>query len=120
MQFKINSLRTFIGSINFETSRHFYQDIGFTEVPLSNGFSLFRVDELSFYLQDHYVKDWMDNTMLFIEVTDVEHCFQWLQQLQLEQKYPGVKLLPIKSEGWGAECFLIDPAGVLLHFGQFH
>lgn len=116
---QVKSLRTFIGSKDFEISRSFYQEIGFTEVPLSKGFSLLRINELSFYLQDAYIQDWLNNTMLFIEVTDVEQCYTWLQEMRLEQKYAGVKLMPIKYEEWGAECFLIDPAGALLHFGQF-
>ena len=79
-----------------------------------------KTEQLGFYLQDYYVKDWLDNIMLFVEVADVEQCFEALKQLQLEQKYPDVKLLPIKHNDWGSECFLIDPAGVLLHFGEFN
>ncbi len=116
----VKSIRTFIGSKNFDTSRRFYQELGFKETLISAGFSIFSIAGFSFYLQDYYVEDWLNNSMLFIEVDNAVQCFAWLQQLQLESKYAGVKLLPVKKEDWGEECFLIDPAGVLLHFGHFN
>jgi hypothetical protein len=120
MNLEIISLRTFIGSKDFNVSKAFYADLGFQEIPLSENMSLLRLNEFCFYLQDAYVEDWLNNTMLFIEVKDVEECFAWLSSLQLDKKYPGVKLHPIKRDDWGDECFVIDPAGALLHFGQFH
>ncbi len=120
MKPEIVSLRTFIGSKDFAVSKAFYTALGFQEIPLSENLSLLRFNELSFYLQDAYVEDWLNNTMLFIEVKNVEECFEWLTQLQLPKKYPGAKLHPIKRNDWRDECFVIDPAGALLHFGQFH
>lgn len=120
MQPEIVSLRTFIGSKDFAVSKAFYTELGFQEISLSDNLSLLRFNELSFYLQDAYVEDWLNNTMLFIEVKNVKACYEWLTQLQLPQKYPGAKLHPIRRDNWGDECFVIDPAGALLHFGQFH
>jgi hypothetical protein len=120
MDQKIRSLRPFIGSKGFDRSQAFYKELGFEEIVLSQGFSLFQRDGFSFYLQDAYVKDWNENTMLFVEVSDVEACYAWLKGLELEKKYEGASLKPIRRESWGAECFLLDPSGVLLHFGQFN
>lgn len=120
MEFTIRSLRSFIGSVDFEVSRSFYKELGFEETVLSEGFLVFQRDGLSFYLQNYNVKEWLENSMLFVEVTDAAACYEWLRELRLDQKYPGVRLMPIKKEDWGEECFLIDPAGVLLHFGQFY
>ena len=119
MQHKARSIRPFIGSENFETSRNFYTDLGFQEVVLANNMSLFQNDTIGFYLQDAYVKDWIDNTMVFMEVEDVEQFWNNLVALNLTAKYPSAKLLPIKSYDWGKECFLIDPSGILWHFGTF-
>ncbi len=113
------SIRPFIGSQNFEVSRNFYRDLGFKESILSNNMSVFESDNLAFYLQDAYVKDWIDNTMLFMEVEDVNAYYQKLLHLDLSTKYPTVKLIPIRTESWGKECFLHDPSGVLWHFGEF-
>ncbi|WP_462265754.1 VOC family protein [Mucilaginibacter sp.] len=120
MHLVVKSIRTFIGSRDFDVSRRFYSELGFNETIISAGFSVFEINELRFYLQNAYVEDWLNNSMLFIEVPNAGECFAWLQQLQLESKYAGVKLLPVKKEDWGEECFLIDPAGVLLHFGHFN
>ena len=119
MQHKAKSIRPFIGSENFETSRNFYTDLGFQEVVLAHNMSLFQNDTIGFYLQDAYVKDWIDNTMVFMEVEDVEQFWNNLVALNLTAKYPSAKLIPMKSYDWGKECFLIDPSGILWHFGTF-
>ena len=119
MQHKAKSIRPFIGSENFETSRNFYSDLGFQEVVLAHNMSLFQNDTIGFYLQDAYVKDWIDNTMVFMEVEDVEEFWNDIVALNLTAKYPSAKLIPMKSYDWGKECFLIDPSGILWHFGTF-
>ena len=82
--------------------------------------SLFRTEGIGFYLQDYYVKDWIDNTMIFLEVDDVDRYWKELLALELTSRYEGVKLTPIKNYDWGKECFLHDPSGILWHFGQFN
>jgi hypothetical protein len=114
------SIRPFIGSKNFEVSRSFYRSLGFAETAILPDFSVFQLDGLSFYLQDAYVEEWIKNTMLFIEIKNVEKWYEWLKHLELDKKYPGVELRPVKKEHWGEECFLIDPAGILIHFAQFY
>ena len=119
MEHKAKSIRPFIGAKNFEISRRFYQDLGFEEVVLGHNMSLFKIKEIGFYLQDAYIKDWIDNTMLFLEVDDVDRYWNELLALDLTGKYEGVKLTPIKKLDWGKECFLHDPSGILWHFGEF-
>ncbi len=113
MQHNAKSIRPFIGARDFETSRQFYKDLGFEESVVSNGMSFFRTDGLGFYLQDAYVKDWVDNTMLFLEVDDVERHWSELKALNLPARYENVRLTPIRREHWGKECFLHDPSGIL-------
>lgn len=115
------SVRAFIGARNFDESRLFYSDLGFRETILSKQLSYFEIsDTLGFYLQDAYVKDWVDNSMLFVEVDDVNRYWNELQKLELHEKYANVRLTPIREEVWGRECFMHDPSGILWHFGQFH
>lgn len=64
MKHKAISIRPFIGAKNFELSRSFYRDLGFHESILTPTMSLFKIESLSFYLQDYFVKDWVDNTMV--------------------------------------------------------
>jgi catechol 2,3-dioxygenase-like lactoylglutathione lyase family enzyme len=114
------SIRPFIGAKDFENSRSFYTDLGFKEVVLANNFSYFESGNVGFYLQDFYVKDWIDNTMIFMEVNNVSEFWNQLEQLDLPGKYKEVKLVPIKNLDWGRECFVHDPSGVLWHFGEFY
>jgi hypothetical protein len=119
MEHKAISIRPFIGAKNFEISRNFYRDLGFKESILINNTSLFKTGELGFYLQDAYVKDWVDNSMIFLEVEDVDRYRKDLSALNLTSKYKGVKLTPIRVFDWGKECFLHDPSGILWHIGEF-
>jgi catechol 2,3-dioxygenase-like lactoylglutathione lyase family enzyme len=114
------SIRPFIGAKNFTLSRRFYVDLGFEEISLSSNLSLFQWGSIGFYLQDVYVADWINNTMVFVEVVDVDAFWKKLTALQLPQTYENVKVLPIRNQDWGKECFVHDPSGVLWHFGQFH
>ena len=119
MEHKAISIRPFIGAENFDLSRSFYRDLGFEETVLSPDMSVFKTGALAFYLQDAYVKDWIDNTMVFVEVEDVDKHWNDLQALNLSTKYVRVKLTPIRTYDWGRECFIHDPSGILWHFGQF-
>ena len=119
MKQKAISIRPFIGAKDYNLSRSFYRDMGFTEKILSPDMSLFKTDDLGFYLQDAYVKDWVDNSMIFIEVENVDLFWKELLALNLTSKYKNVKLTPIRVFDWGSECFLHDPSGVLWHFGEF-
>ena len=110
---KIKSIRPFIGAKDFDESRNFYQDLGFQELILSPGMSLFRTEGIGFYLQDAYVQDWIDNSMIFLEVDDVDRYWNELLALDLTKKYNGVKLTPVRAYDWGRECFLHDPSGIL-------
>ena len=113
------SIRAFIGAKDYDTSRSFYRDLGFEEKVISEKMSLFTIDGLSFYLQDYYVKDWIDNLMMLLEVGDIEAYYRFLHQLELDKKYAGIKLVPLQENEWGKECLLVDPSGVLWHFAEF-
>ena len=120
MEHKAKSIRPFIGAVNFEISRRFYRDLGFEESVLSHNMSYFKTEGLGFYLQDAYVKDWIDNLMIFLEVDDVDRYWNELLALDLPAKYKGVRLTPIRKDYWGKECFMHDPSGILWHFGEFN
>lgn len=94
--------------------------MGFEETVLSNNMSVFKTGAMAFYLQDAYVKEWIDNTMVFLEVEDLDSLWKQLLVLNLPAKYKGVRLVPIRNEAWGREFFLHDPSGILWHFGTFN
>ncbi|KGO82620.1 glyoxalase [Flavobacterium beibuense F44-8] len=120
MNHNAKSIRPFIGAKDFEVSRMFYRDLGFEETVLSADLSVFKTDNgIAFYLQKAYVKDWIDNTMLFMEVENVDVFWKNLNELNLTTKYENVRLVPVRTMEWGKECFVHDPSGILWHFGEF-
>jgi hypothetical protein len=114
------SIRPFSGAKNYQESIRFYEELGFDVDPLGSQMSVVNVnEELSFYLQNAYVKDWVDNTMLFLEIEDLQTYLEAIKILGLPDKFPGVRLSEIQNKDWGDEFFLHDPSGVLRHFGVF-
>ncbi|RYD90921.1 MAG: glyoxalase, partial [Sphingobacteriales bacterium] len=81
MKHDIKSIRPFIGAKDFALSRNFYSDLGFEETILSKDMSVFKSGDMAFYLQDYYAKEWVDNTMIFIEVDDVNRYWKELSAL---------------------------------------
>ncbi|MEM8524226.1 MAG: VOC family protein [Bacteroidota bacterium] len=120
MNYKTTSIRTFIGAKDFQLSKAFYNQLGFEEIPVGEKMSYFKVSEqMGFYLQDYYVKDWIENSMIFLEVDDLDACYQQLSNKELAERYTNVRFSKIKNEEWGREFFMHDPAGILWHFGSF-
>ena len=120
MKHAIKSIRAFIGSKNFVTSKSFYRDLGFEEAYSSEKLSYFKYEQFGFYLQDAFVKDWINNSMIFLEVENVDDYWSKLVDLNLPNKYKNVRLTEIKHYEWGKECFIHDPSGVLWHIGEFY
>ena len=119
MEQKSKSIRPFIGASNFDLSRSFYRDWGFEETILTPDMSVFKTNEIAFYLQDANVKDWIDNSMIFLEVKDLDLYWKELLSLDLKVKYKTAKFTPVKVYDWGKECFVHDPSGILWHIGEF-
>jgi catechol 2,3-dioxygenase-like lactoylglutathione lyase family enzyme len=121
MEHKAKSIRPFIGARDFELSRSFYRELGFEESIISADMSYFGTKGYyGFYLQDYYTRDWIENSMIFLEVDDVGRFWDELVALDLPAKYKDVKITPIREYDWGRECFVHDPSGVLWHFGEFN
>ena len=93
--------------------------MGFKGVVIDKTMSLFKVNEkLAFYLQNAYVKDLVDNSMLFLEVDSLEECEKDLRERKLPKKFKNVRISGIKVAYWGMELFMHDPSGILWHFGE--
>ena len=115
----IQSIRPFIGAQNFELSCAFYRELGFSEEKLEEKLKVYKLDNFAFYLQNAYVKDWVDNTMVFMEVDDITVFHSTLTALNLPAKYQHVRLSEIRLFDWGKVFYLHDPSGILWHIGEF-
>jgi hypothetical protein len=83
-------------------------------------FQFLNMNKLLFICRKPYVKDWIDNTMIFLEVNDVKQFWDHLLKLDLTARYSNIRLIPIKEHHWGSECFIHDPSGILWHIGEFN
>ena len=109
----------FLGSLDYQRSRKFYSEIGF-KVEEGEKYCKVKVNEhLSFWLQNYSNKQWLDNSMLFLDVADLIHLKNKLKELEIEERYKNVKISETKNYEWGNEFFMHDPSGILWHFCKF-
>jgi len=114
------NITSFIGAKDFELSTQFYKDLGFTPEVTTEKAVLFKLGDFGFWLQEYYVKEWIENTMLCLYVEDISSWFTLIQDLNIKSKYGAQARLhsePHKQEG-GEMMQLIDPSGVLWHIRQ--
>ena len=69
--FKINGITPFLPARDFQLSKQFYDDLGFEEVASIHNAVRLEIEGYSFWLQDYYVEEWANNTMLCIYVEDL-------------------------------------------------
>ncbi|SNT29890.1 hypothetical protein SAMN05421640_3276 [Ekhidna lutea] len=120
MDTTIQSIRPFIGARDYSQSRNFYKEWGFNEIITSPKLSFFHMNKVGFYLQDFFVKDWIENSMLVLQVDNLSDYWEVLKAKNLDQKFKGVKLVEPTSFDWGREGFVYDPSGVLWHIAEFN
>ena len=114
------SLRPFVGTRDRAQSTDFYLALGFTETYRDDSMSYLQLSPaFGIYLQDYYVKDWVDNTMLFLEVDNLEVAHREIAALLDGRTYGVARVSDIVVEPWGREFFLHDPEGILWHVGTF-
>lgn len=103
-----------------EESIRFYQDIGFSVIKKMDTVCSMETHQGSkFLIRNKYNKDLAENLMLQLWVEEIDKWEAFLKELNLEEKYPGVKVSDIAIEPWGWRIIYVwDPAGVLLHIGQ--
>lgn len=115
----IRAFRPFLPAKNFGLSLKFYSEIGFKILPLGDGLAELSLGPHAFLLQDFYVKDWAENSMMHVLVEDVQTWWQHIESLDLAGKYGVTPPAPPRAEEWSLTvAYVWDPAGVLWHFAQ--
>jgi len=110
----------FIGAKDYEQSRQFYKELGFTVGEGEKHCEVQVNGTLGFWLQKYYHKGWVNNSMIFLEVPDIDALQKQLLAKGLHNKYKYVRLTEIKTFDWGREIFMHDPSGVLWHFCELN
>lgn len=111
-------LKAFVPARDFALSKRFYADIGFTMASDHDGIAYFHHENVSFLLQDFYVRELAENLMLHLLVEDVDAWWQRLTSDGIAARY-GVPLGPVVLQPWRMRDFILhDPSGVLWRIAQ--
>ena len=108
----VQAMRPMLPAKDFGASRRFYEELGFRPQVLTEGLVEMHLGPYSFILQNYYVEEWANNSVVHMRVTDVNLWWDRIVSLKLAERY-GVKASPPRDESWGVVAGLIDPSGVL-------
>jgi catechol 2,3-dioxygenase-like lactoylglutathione lyase family enzyme len=110
--------RPFLPARNFETSKAFYETLGFKKL-LDGDVAIFGIGGSAFILQNYYHEGWAENCMMQLMVDDLDAWWDHITALDLPVKF-GVR--PPKSpalQPWGLRvAYVSDPSGVLWHIAE--
>ncbi|KAF1045377.1 VOC family protein [Xylophilus sp.] len=111
-------IKAFVPARDFDLSKRFYADLGFTLAWASDDLAYFHAGSSSFLLQRFHVKEHAENFMMHLLVEDVDAWWQQVCDRRIGEKY-GVRVLPPEDRPWGMRDFTVDdPTGVLWRIGQ--
>ncbi|CAN2535760.1 hypothetical+protein [Methylocapsa aurea] len=111
-------LKAFVPAKDYELSKRFYQDLGFTLASDAGGTAYFHHETVSFLLQNFYVKEFAENLMLHLLVEDVDAWKAKVDESGIAARY-GVKVSDVQRQPWRMRDFtVVDPSGVLWRIGQ--
>lgn len=115
---RVTELRAFIPALDFERSKQFYQELGFTMDWEAGELAYFHFEgQCCFLLQDFNQPTFATNFMMHMVVEDVDAWLQRVHESGVAEKY-GVRVGAIESQPWGMRDFVLyDPAGVLWRIG---
>jgi catechol 2,3-dioxygenase-like lactoylglutathione lyase family enzyme len=118
---KATDIRAFIPARDFELSKRFYRALGWETVDVGPGLALVTVaDRQSFYVQDYYLKEFADNSMLHITVESAPDWHAHVVAALEGGGFGGARVLAPARQPYGATVvFVHDPTGVLIHLCQW-
>ena len=111
-------IKAFVPAKDYELSKSFYKDLGFTMGSDEEGIAYFFHDNCSFLLQDYYEPKYADNFMMHMLVKDISKWHANFLSNGVAEKYK-IKISEITKQPWGMFDFTVfDPSGVLWRFGK--
>jgi hypothetical protein len=113
----VSAMRPMVPAKDFDTSKRFYVELGFQPRPLTNRLVEMQLGVFSFILQDYYVREWADNFVMHVTVSDVGAWWDHIVSLDLPARY-GVKIRAPEWQGWAVVAGVTDPCGVLWRFAE--
>ncbi len=115
---RVVEAKAFVPAKDFELSKRFCRDIGFTMASDGGGVPYFHHGDASFLLQDFYAEELARNFMMHLLVEDVDAWRKSIEEAGIAEKY-GVKVGRVELQPWRMRDFvLFDPSGVLWRVAQ--
>lgn len=115
----VQDVRTFVPAADFAVSRDFYLALGWQELWTDGSLSLLELAGHRFMLQDFYVREWAENSMVTVEVSDAAAWYAHVSSVLERHEYGDARVAAPRTEDWGALVTHVwDPCGVLYHFAQ--
>jgi catechol 2,3-dioxygenase-like lactoylglutathione lyase family enzyme len=112
------SARAFLPAKDFETSRAFYEALGFTKL-LDGDVAIFGVGAGAFILQRFYHQEFAENCMMQLMVDDLDAWWAYIEALDLPAAFGVKPPRPPVLQPWGLRvAYLFDPSGVLWHIAE--
>ena len=115
----VRAMRPMVPASDFDVSKRFYIELGFQPRPLTDRLVEMQLGMFSSILQAHYVREWADNSVVHVTVSDVGMWWDHIVSLDLPARY-GVKIQAPESQGWAMVAGVTDPSGVLWRFADTH
>ena len=79
----IQAMRPMLPAKDFARSVKFYVDLGFQQRTLTDGLAEMTLGACSFLLQDYYVREWADNLVIHLFVSDLDSWWAHIVALDL-------------------------------------
>ena len=115
---KLLSLEPFVPSgENFEGSRQLFLELGFNITWDAGDYIGFEKDGCKFILQKSDNKNFAENFMLTVGISNADEFRQEVLNKQLPEKF-GIRIGEASDMPYGREVNIIDMAGVCWHFVQ--
>jgi catechol 2,3-dioxygenase-like lactoylglutathione lyase family enzyme len=113
------SARPFLPARDFETSKAFYEALGFKKELDDDEVAIFRIGATSFLLQNHFQREWAENFMMQLLVDDIDAWWLHIVSLDLPARFGVSAPKPPVMQPWGLRIvYVVDPSGVLWHVAQ--
>jgi len=115
---KVLSLEPFVPSgSNFEGSKEFFQELGFTVTWDGGDYVGFQKDGYRFILQKFNNKEFAENFMVSVKIDNAEQFWKEVSEKKLPEKF-GIRINKPTQMPYGKEVNIIDLAGVCWHFAE--
>jgi uncharacterized glyoxalase superfamily protein PhnB len=112
------SARPFLPTQDFDTSKAFYEALGFTKL-LDGDVAVFAAGATAFILHRPIPNAGDANFMMQLMVDDLDAWWRHIQALDLAARFGVPQPMPPALQPWGLRvAYVVDPAGVLWHIAQ--